>query len=144
MHAARADQWREVLTAAEKWAAGTGSRAQVEAELGDIAVIEEFHAYPGMRMMARLRERIAAGDATAVAGHGAANRRCHSHQCLCPAGGWRRRPSPMTACRMWCRASLAGREHHRPYFEVLLVTPQPAVALARHGRRVPPAAPQRG
>ena len=31
MHAARADQWREALTAAEQWAAGTGSRAKVEA-----------------------------------------------------------------------------------------------------------------
>jgi hypothetical protein len=30
MHAARADQWREALTAAEQWAAGTGSRAKLE------------------------------------------------------------------------------------------------------------------
>ena len=68
MHAARSDQWREVLTAAEKWAAGSGNRAGVEAELADIALIEEFHAYPGFRVMGRLRERIAAGDAAAVAG----------------------------------------------------------------------------
>ena len=37
MHAARADQWREVLTAAQQWAAGHGDRAKVEAELSDVA-----------------------------------------------------------------------------------------------------------
>ena len=58
MHSARADQWREVLTAAEAWAAGSGTRAKVEQELRDILLIEEFHAYPGMRLLARLRERL--------------------------------------------------------------------------------------
>ena len=33
MHAARSDQWREVLTAAEKWAAGSGNRAGVGSDL---------------------------------------------------------------------------------------------------------------
>lgn len=139
MHAARADQWREVLSAAQQWAAGSGNRAKVEAELSDIAVIEELHAYPGVRLMARLRERLASGEADAVAsmvrriadailtsayaqqtdGDGAAD-------------GDDGLPDVLPS-------AVSGREHHRPYFEVLLVTPQPQSrwgAMAAEFRRL--------
>ena len=67
MHSARSDRWRDVLSAAQKWAAGQGKRAEVEQSLAELTTIEEFHAYPGVRGMGQLREKIAAGDAAVVA-----------------------------------------------------------------------------
>jgi arginine decarboxylase len=138
MHAARSDQWREVLTAAEKWAAGAGTRAAVEAELADIALIEEFHAYPGIRVMGRLRERMAAGDAAAVAGlvrriADTILSNSYAQQVdgeSADSDDWLPDVVPSAA---------GGREHRRPYFEVLLVTPQPAArwpAMAAEFRRL--------
>jgi arginine decarboxylase len=138
MHAARADEWREVLTAAEHWAAGTGSRAQVEDELRDLAVIEELHAYPGGRLMSRLQERIAAGDAAVVASMvrriaDAILTSAHGQQV---DGGEGESDDALLDV---LPSVVSGREHHRPYFEVLLVTPQPQsrwAAMAAEFRRL--------
>lgn len=126
LHAARADQWREVLTAADDWVKGAGSAAKVEEELGDVALIEEFHAYPGMRQMARLRERLAAGDAAAVAGMvrvfaDAILTQSYAHQVdgEHAADGGDEFPEVVPSV-------MTHGERRRPYFEVLLVTPQPA------------------
>ena len=139
MHAARADQWREALTAAEQWAAGTGTRAKLEDELRDVAIIEEFHAYPGVRNMTRLREKIAANDASAVttmvrriADTILAN--SHSQQMDAEAAG-----DTGDALPEVLPSVVAGHDHHRPYFEVLLVTPQPQsrwLAMAAEFRRL--------
>ncbi len=67
MHSARSDRWRDVLSAAQTWATGQGKRAEVEQSLAELTTIEEFHAYPGVRGMGQLREKIAAGDAAVVA-----------------------------------------------------------------------------
>ena len=67
MQSTRTDSWRSVHTAAKDWAAGTGSKAKTEAALAEIAVIEEFHAFPGVRLMNRLRDKLAAGEAAVVA-----------------------------------------------------------------------------
>ena len=67
MHSTRTDSWRSVHSAAKDWAAGSGSKAATEAALAEIAVIEEFHAFPGIRLMNRLRDRLAAGEAAVVA-----------------------------------------------------------------------------
>ena len=125
MHSARADQWREVLTAAEAWAAGSGTRAKVEQELRDILLIEEFHAYPGMRLLARLRERIAAGEAAAVAAMvrriaDAILTNSYAQQVDGETGGEADDSLPDVLPSV-----VSGRDRHRPYFEVLLVTPQP-------------------
>ena len=139
MHAARADQWREALSAAQDWARGKGSRAQVEKELSDIAVIEELHAYPGVRLMGRLRERIAAGEADAVVSMvrriaDAILTGSFAQQAEGDAGadGDDGLPDMLPSV-------VSGREHHRPYFEVLLVTPQPQSrwgAMAAEFRRL--------
>ena len=60
---ARADQWRDLVEAAKAWAGATGGRAKYEALLNDLAVTEEFHGYPGLQLMAALKESAAAGDA---------------------------------------------------------------------------------
>ena len=51
MHSARADRWREVLSAAERWEQGQGTAKDVEKALADLEVLEEFHAYPGLHTM---------------------------------------------------------------------------------------------
>jgi arginine decarboxylase len=42
MQSARSDHWRSVLTAAEGWAAGHGSKSATEAALAEIAVLPAF------------------------------------------------------------------------------------------------------
>ncbi len=44
---ARADQWHHLLQLAEAWSSGSGDRAKYDSALNDLAVTEEFHAYPG-------------------------------------------------------------------------------------------------
>ena len=67
MQSARSDRWRDALTTARKWASGHASRADFEKSLAELTTVEEFHAYPGLRLMDQLREKIASGDAAAVA-----------------------------------------------------------------------------
>ncbi|MFN4143867.1 decarboxylase [Aestuariivirga sp.] len=125
MHAARADQWREVLSAAEAWAAGGGSRAKLEEELRDILLIEEFHAYPGLRLLARLRDRIAAGESAAAAAMirriaDAILTNAYASQVDGEATA-----DAEDGLSDVLPSVVSGRDRHRPYFEVLLVTPQP-------------------
>jgi arginine decarboxylase len=63
---ARADNWRSLVEAAKSWSAGSRDRASFEKLLSEAAVLEEFHAYPGLRLMAELKERAAASDASGV------------------------------------------------------------------------------
>jgi len=60
---ARADHWRELVDVAQAWFAGNETRARFDAALEDLAATEEYHAYPGLRLMANLRESAAADDA---------------------------------------------------------------------------------
>lgn len=139
MHSARSDQWREVLTAAQLWAAGSGDRAKVVEELSDVSLIEEMHAYPGVRLMTRLRERIAAGEADAVVAmvrriSDAILTSAFAQQTDGDSGGDGDDGLPDVVPSV-----VSGRDAHRPYFEVLLVTPQPASrwsAMAAEFRRL--------
>ena len=124
MHAARADQWREVLSAADQWAGGTGSAAKVAEELRDVSIIEELHAYPGARLLSRLQDRLTAGDAAAVAGlvrriSDAILTKSFAHEAEADGA------SDAGDLHDVLPSVVSGRDHHRPYFEVLLVTPQP-------------------
>jgi arginine decarboxylase len=57
---ARADRWRNLVELAESWFHGSGNRAAFEATLAEMAVIEDFHAYPGPQLMAALRDALPA------------------------------------------------------------------------------------
>ncbi|HZC97775.1 MAG TPA: decarboxylase, partial [Bradyrhizobium sp.] len=59
---ARADEWRALVDAAKAWSNGSGDRAGFEQQLAQVAIPEEYHAYPGPRLMAALQERAATGD----------------------------------------------------------------------------------
>src|SRR4051794_27077554 len=60
----RADDWRDLVEAAKAWARG-GHRAAYDAALAELSITEEFHGYPGLQLMAALREAASAGDAAA-------------------------------------------------------------------------------
>ncbi len=139
MHSARSDSWRAVMTAADSWSAGKGDRAAVETALKDLAVLEEFHAYPGLRLMRALNDRIAANDA---AGTARLVRRISdailTNSYARESEGEMRDDEPDTLPDLM--PSVIGRsEKHLPYFEVLFISPQPSTrwpALAAEIRRV--------
>jgi len=116
---------RNVHSAAKGWAAGSGSKAATEAALAEIAVIEEFHAFPGIRLMNRLRDRLAAGEAAVVADlvrQYADAILTGRYTQLTEADG---SAEGSDALPEVLPSVIAGRDTRRPYFEVLLVSPQP-------------------
>ena len=54
-HSSRSDNWRAVVDACEAWAGKHCEASEVQAALANVAVIEEFHAVPGIRLMRELR-----------------------------------------------------------------------------------------
>ncbi len=124
MHSARSDAWRNLLSTAERWQSGPGTAKDVESALSDLALIEEFHAYPGVQAIQALRKHINAGDARAA---------CRQIRRISDAiltSGMAREASgeddetaddtiPEIA-----PSALGGGERHRPYFEVLFITKQ--------------------
>src|SRR4249919_3749480 len=55
---ARADRWRDLASIAARWAGGIADREAVETALAELSLQEEFHAFPGGRLMAALRDRL--------------------------------------------------------------------------------------
>jgi arginine decarboxylase len=141
MHSGRADNWREVTSLADAWAAQRGGREALEAALAAIEAVEEYHAYPGARLRQALAERIASNDPSGAARLA----RRISNGLLTDA--YRSRPeewdvndhlSPNEVVDIMPPATGETRAH-RPYFEVLFVNSQPAArwpALASELRRM--------
>lgn len=126
MPSARADQWRELVGLAQRWEAGKGDRKAVEAALGDLAVMEEFHAYPGVRLMTALRDRLgsdAAQSFTTLARNisMAIVTRDYKHD---PAE-WETSEDIANAPADRLPPTLGRHDASRPYFEVLVVSPAP-------------------
>ncbi len=141
MHSARLDNWREITGLAEKWQAGAAQRADLDAAVAAMEAVEGYHAYPGPKLFALLRERIAANDA---AGAARLARRI-SDGLLTRA--YRERPSEWDPHAEMgvdevvdiMPPGLEGSERRRPYCEVLFVSAQPAArwpALADEVRRL--------
>lgn len=126
MQSGRSDLWREALAAARRWAMGDGSRADLEHNIANLEILEEFHAFPGIRLMATLRERITADDAAVAA----EMIRRFSEAIL--AGAYSSQADRGDSddggdvLQDVLPTVVSGRESRRPYFEVLLVSPQPA------------------
>lgn len=125
MHSARTDAWRAALTAAEDWQHGRGTRAGLDQALADLRVVEEFQAFPGSRLMARLDERIAANDsgdaAHLIRGISDAiltGSYAHRADAVPGADGGEDQPDFLPSV-------ISGRTGTRPYFELLIVSPQP-------------------
>jgi len=124
---ARADQWRSLVEAAKAWSAGKSDRAAFETQLSQIAVMEEFHAYPGPKLMAALKDRAAANDpagaaalATRIA-QALVTRSFRQH-----AGDWDMLADADTEMPDLLPPGFGSTTTRRPYFETLIVTGIPA------------------
>jgi arginine decarboxylase len=124
MHSARGDRWREVLSAAERWASGEGSRVDVEKCVSDLEVIEEFHAFPGIHIMRALRALVANDDPRGAASMA----RRVSDAILTHSMGREAEDEAAiddASLPSIVPSTISGRGGHRPYFEVLFVSNQP-------------------
>jgi len=124
MPAARADKWRELTAVAGAWAAGESGRDAVDAAFDALGPIEAFHAFPGRRLMASLRERLHAGSADAfVELARRLSRSIITRQYKHSAAEWQSDDLSI-ATGDAVVDMLADGESRRPYFEMLLVTPE--------------------
>jgi arginine decarboxylase len=124
---ARADHWRFLVDAAKAWSDGSGKRDRFDALFVEIEVTEEFHGYPGPRLMAALKETAASGDAPGTAA--LATRILQSLQTRSfrqHANDWDLHDDGERAPTDLLPPSLGRTESRRPYFEVLIVTGLPA------------------
>jgi arginine decarboxylase len=131
---ARADDWRSLVEAAKAWTTGSGDRAKFEMLLSHIAIMEEFHAYPGARLMAALQDRAAANDAAAVLAlamritQGLQTRSFRQH-----AGDWDVHADADTEMPDLLPPGFGDTTTRRPYFETLIVTGIPATNWSNLG-----------
>jgi arginine decarboxylase len=137
---ARADEWRALLEAAKAWSSGSEDRSRFETLLSEIAVMEEFHAFPGPRLMSALRDRAASGDAAGTLAlamrltHALQTRSFRQH-----TSDWDVHGDGDADVPDLLPPALGHTEQHRPYFETLVVTGVPTAnwpALAGEWRKL--------
>jgi arginine/lysine/ornithine decarboxylase len=137
---ARADRWRNLVELAEAWSNGAGDRAKFDPALAEMTATEEFHAYPGHKLLAALRNHAAAGDAQATASLARGiTRALLTRSFRLSPGDWETDEDSEGAAADVLPPTLGRAEAHRPYFEVLIVTGAPAArwpALATEWRRL--------
>jgi arginine/lysine/ornithine decarboxylase len=137
---ARGDQWRDLVELAEAWSKGSGDRTKVEAALAEMTATEEFHAYPGLQLLAALRDHVAAGDAHATASLARRiTRALLTRSFRQDPGDWETHEGDEAAAPDVLPPAFGRSDAHRPYFEVLIVTGAPAArwpALAVEWRRL--------
>jgi arginine decarboxylase len=137
---ARADEWRALVDAAKAWSTGTGDRAGFEKQLSQLAIMEEFHAYPGPRLMGALKDRAMSGDAAGTLAF--ATRLTQALQTRSfrqHAGNWDVHGDTDSEMPDLLPPALGHTEARRPYFETLVVTGIPAAswpALAAEWRKL--------
>src|SRR4029077_3934299 len=129
---ARFDRWRSLLQAGRAWEGAINQQrpekekyqAAVSASFAELLQWEDFFAYPGQVLLRTLNERISAGDAggtTRLVQSFSTALLTHSYRTNSTA--WEREDqSPIGFSE---RVPGAGEETapHRPYFEVLVVSP---------------------
>lgn len=129
---ARYDRWRSLLQATRKWETAAldrdpeqeKHRETVSASLQELRDWEDFFAYPGQALLRILDERVASNDASGTTRMvRSISTALLTHSFRVDASDWESdsQASPAFADRV-----LSGREEpsvHRPYFEVLVVSP---------------------
>jgi len=138
---ARFDQWRNLLKASQQWVAAIGRKGAAEQKgrfatlFGEILPAEDFHAYPGARLLATLKDRIDGDDAM-----GAARLTQRISMALMlrsyrrDASEWEADDDPTGHA---AAAPLPTTESGgRPYFEVLYVVPTPPSKWSIHAQQV--------
>jgi arginine decarboxylase len=133
---ARFDRWRSLLQAARDWEAAGGGHSEkqkfqelVSNSLLELRPWEDFFAYPGQALIRKLDERISSGDATGTV------RLAQSISTALLTYSYRtgltdREGDEQTAINFADRLPGGSEEgtKHRPYFEVLMVSPARATA----------------
>jgi len=137
---ARADQWRDLAELAENWTSGLADRSTFETKLAELAVTEEFHAYPGAHLVAALRGRVADNDAQATASLARKiTRVLLTRSYRQNPGVWEVDDDSGEVTADTLPPTLGQADARRPYFEILIVTGAPAArwpALATEWRRL--------
>ncbi len=124
---ARGDQWRNLVELAEAWSGGSGSRAELESALAEMAPTEEFHAYPGHQLMNALRDRVAENDARATASLARRiTRALLTRSFRQNPSDWEAHEDDEGVAADVLPPALGRANAHRPYFEVVVVTGAPA------------------
>ena len=124
---ARADRWQELQDVAQAWAAGTGTRSDFETALDDLAVTEEFYAYPGSHLMAALDDKAVTDDARGAAALVMRVSRALMTRSFRRNGNdWEAQENDESTVRDVLPPGLGRGDAHRPYFETLIVTGAPA------------------
>ncbi len=135
--AARSDRWRVLNKTAQVWAARIGTpdapalRSQCASALEELTPLEGFHAYPGARLLAVLRERLTVDDAAGLARLvQRVSMALMSRSYRRDPGEWEPEEDVSDAVRPMPPA--AGEAGGRPYFEVLMVVPTPPSRWPAH------------
>ena len=147
--AARLDRWRELNAKAQAWAAEArsgkrgGGRAATEAALAEVRALEDFFAFPGVRLMKSLAERISSDDALGV---GRLARRISgallSGSYRYDSGEWESSDEDSGNVPDRLPFDTSGGTH-RPYFETLIVSPAAGRQLCEDRAGNPPPTPRR-
>src|SRR5215813_1846898 len=128
---ARFDRWRKLLQTARDWESATKSdlereiaRAAVSTSFQELRQWEDFFAYPGPSLIRTLEERIVAGDAAGcVRLVQAISTALLTHSYRSNVADWENdEQAPVPVADRLQRSGEAGAPH-RPYFEVLVVSP---------------------
>jgi len=118
----RADDWRDLVEGAKVWARG-GDRANYDAALADLSVTEEFHGYPGLHLMAALREAAVAGDAgTSLSLATRITQALQTRSFRQHAGDWNVNDDGDGEAPDLASPTFGQQTVRRPYFETLIVT----------------------
>ncbi len=120
---ARFDRWRRLLDVARAWEADKSSDSTLlSAFFFELRQWEDFFAYPGPALLRNLEERIASRDAAGVARFvQVINSALLTHSYRTNAADWEgEEQSPKLGDRL---PGINAAVVHRPYFEVLVVTP---------------------
>ena len=120
---ARFDRWRRLLDAARAWEAGKEKDSQSTlAAFQELRQWEDYFAYPGPILMRNLEDGISSGDPRRTARLAQIiNVALLSHSYRSNAADWEGEEQPV---RLGDRVPSADEAAaHRPYFEVLVVTP---------------------
>ncbi len=124
---ARADQWSHLVELAQSWSRASANRATVEVALNEMATAEEFHAYPGLKLISALRDAVAANDAHATATLARRiTRALLTRSFRQNAGDWDSHEDGEAARDVTLHPALTRTDSHRPYFEILIVTSAPS------------------
>jgi arginine decarboxylase len=129
---ARFDRWRSLLHAARAWEGAASQQrpdkekhqSEVSALLADLRQWEDFFAYPGHTLMRTLKERIESGDAGGTVRFvQSLSNSLLTHSYRSNTADWEGEEQSPIGFSEKVPGSGEETAPHRPYFEVLVVSP---------------------